>query len=211
MAVEKQMTALEAFVSNEAELRQVFEGAVGERERDVMRKQHKKDTFLNELIHIKLLDESGYLVEEWKLVRRRISSEKIHALIRRTSRPDVEIDFFYDSTGAPIWMDDLLLKGTKIPNMYTIVPQVKRFPYDIREDKHYEGQASFTIRQVPCHSKDEKTVVDEETIRVWMLCAINEEDPYTKPLLDKIPPVEAIIKEIDKKIKGVSKVRYPIQ
>ena len=208
MAVAASMTALEAFVSNEAELRQVFEGKSTERKKDVMRAQHKKNTFLNELVWIKLLDEAGYLVEEWKLVRKRIDSRKIHALIGRTSRPDVEVDFFYDSTGVPIWMEDLLLKGQKSPNFYTIVPQVKRFPEDIRDNLHYEGQASFTIRQVPCRSKDEKTLVTDEALRVWMLYAINEEDPHCKPLAAKIPPVEDIIKQIDKKIKGVSKMKF---
>ena len=208
MAVAQSMTALEAFVSNEAELRTVFEGKSTERQRDVNRAKHKKDTFLNELIHIKLIDEAGYLVEEWKIVRSRISNQKIHALIRRTARPEVEVDFFYDTAGVPIWMEDLLLKGQKTPNFYTIVPQVKRFPYDIRTDSHYEGQASFTIKQVPCRSKDETTVVGEDTIVVWMLCAINEEDPHTLPLLAKIPPVEEIIKQIDKKIKGVSKMIF---
>ena len=109
MAIAQSMTALEAFVSNEAELRTVFEGKSTERQRDVNRAKHKKDTFLNELIHIKLIDEAGYLVEEWKIVRSRISNQKIHSLIRRTARPEVEVDFFYDTAGVPIWMEDLLL------------------------------------------------------------------------------------------------------
>jgi len=195
------MTGLDAFMSNDAELRTVFEGKSTERQRDVNRAKHKKDTFLNELVHVKLMDDAGYLVEEWKVVRRRISDHKIHALIRRTATPDVEVDFFYDTTGVPVWMNDLLLKAERTPNFYTIVPQVKRFPEDCRKNVKYEGQTAFTIRAVPCHSKNELTEMDVATMREWMLCAIDEEDPHSMPLRAKLEPVEAIIKEIDKKIK----------
>ena len=208
MAVEGGMNALDAFISNEGELRQVFEGKSTERNKDVMRNQHKKNTFLNELVHIKLNDDFGHLVEEWKIVRRRISLEKIQTMIKRTAMPEVEIDFFYDNTGVPIWMDDLLLKSTKMPNFYTIVPQVKRYPSDVRENPRYEGQTFFVIKQVPLKSKDETQLVDEAAMREWMHYAITEEDPHAIPLKKRLGPLEDLIKEIDKKIKGVSKMTF---
>ena len=46
------MSTMDAFMSNEKELGTVFDGSNVERSRDVRRAQHKKDAFLNELIHI---------------------------------------------------------------------------------------------------------------------------------------------------------------
>ena len=202
------MSTMDAFMNNEKELGTVFDGKNVERSRDVRRAQHKKDAFLNELIHIKLVDNFGHLCDEWKIVRKRVNAAKIKSLIGRSPLPNTEVDFFYDSTGVPIWMEDLLIQGQGTPNFYTIVPQVKRFPFDIKENPKYEGQSAFLIKQVPLKSKDEKTPVVEDTIREWVVFALVEEDPLTAPLAAKLPPVQEIIKEIDKKIKGVSKMVF---
>jgi hypothetical protein len=202
------MGSLDAFMSNEKELGTVFNGKNTERARDVRRAAHKKEAFLNELVHIKLKDPTGYVADEWKIVRKRISAQKVKALIGRSPLPETEVDFFYDSNGVPIWMEDLLINAQPTPNFYTIVPEVKRFPTDIRIDPQYEGQTAFLVKQVPLKSKDEETTVDEKTIREWMVCAIVEEDPLTAPLASKLEPVKEIIKEIDKKIKKVSKMVF---
>lgn len=202
------MSTMDAFMNNEKELGTVFDGKNTERARDVRRAAHKKEAFLNELIHIKLKDPAGFVADEWKIVRRRVTAQKVAALIGRSPLPNTEVDFFYDSNGVPIWMEDLLIKGASTPNFYTIVPQVKRFPKDIRVNPQYEGQTAFLVKQVPLKSKDEETEVIPATIREWMECAIVEEDPLTAPLAAKLEPVKEVIKEIDKKIKGVSKMTF---
>jgi len=206
------MNTLESFVQNDSELRSVFqEGGNGRmQERDNLRNATKKNAFLNNLIHIKLLDPEGNLLDgcEWKVVRKRISLEKIMSMIRRSPLPETEIEFFYDETGVPIWMEDLLLKAQPTPSFYTIVPQVKRFPSDVRTDPKYEGQTIFMITQVPVKAKDEMTVVDQITMREWLMAALLEEDPYSKPLQAKLQPVRDLIKEIDKKIKGIAKIVF---
>ena len=75
------MSTMDAFMSNEKELGTVFDGSNVERSRDVRRAQHKKDAFLNELIHIKLVDNFGHLADEWKIVRKRVNLAKIKSLI----------------------------------------------------------------------------------------------------------------------------------
>lgn len=129
-------------------------------------------------------------------------------LIRRSPNPNIEIDYFLDSHGSPLWMNDLLLKGIPSPNFYSIVSKVRRFPQDIRVDPHYEGQTIFMISNVPIKSKDESTLVDEATLREWILCAILEEDPKIRPFEKDIKDAEEMLKLVDKRIKAVSKLEF---
>ena len=205
-------SSLEAFIGDESQLASVFEegGGAGARDREQKKNAHKKEQFLNSIIRIRLLDAEGYLHEgcEWTMSRRRVTFDKLMTLIKRSPLPYTEIDYFYDETGVPLWMDDMLLKANPIPSYYTIVPQVRRVPVDIRQDPKYEGQATFLIAQVPLKAKDEITMVDVKTMKEWMLCAIIEEDPHSIPLAAKLQPVRDIIKEIDRKIKGISKMQF---
>ena len=204
------MSSLESFMQNESELKEVFAGNEKARDKENKRTAFKKDAFLNQIVKIRLLDETGYLLDgcEWTMSRRRLTLDKLMVLIKRSPLPKTEIDFFYDQTGVPIWMEDMLLKAQPIPAFYTIVPETKRYPYDVRQDLKFEGQSIFTISQVPLKAKDEETVFDDAALREWFVCAIVEEDPHSKPLFAKIQPVKDIIAEIDKKIKGISKMKF---
>jgi len=210
VSVGNAMSSLEAFVNNDAELAQAFGGNERVRLRENQRTGFQKEKFLNQIVKVRLLDPSGFLLEgcEWTMSRRRLTLDKIMVLIKRSPLPNTEIDFFYDETGVPIWMEDMMLKAQAIPSFYTIVPQVKRTPFDIRDDPTYEGQVVFSISQVPLKAKDEETVVNEATLREWLVFAITEEDPHSKPLFAKLQPVRDIIAEIDKKIKGITKMKF---
>ncbi len=120
----------------------------------------------------------------------------------------LEIDYFYDESGAAFWMEDLVLHGKPAPAVYCIVPKVRRIPFDIAIDAKYEGQTSFMIAGVPLRAKNEQTVVEVDTLRVWIICAIMEEDPYSRPFYVDIAKTKEIIKDIDKKIKQVSKMDF---
>jgi hypothetical protein len=81
---------------------------------------------------------------------------------------------------------EMLRDGMPDPEVYYIVPKVKRTPIDINIDPHYEGQSCFMITRVPFKSKDEATLVDEVSIKEYLICALLEEDPYSRPFYENI-------------------------
>jgi hypothetical protein len=155
--------------------------SIGKANKNKVRDQIKKKAFLTELITIILTDLEGKAIPgcEWRLTRKKLNLKTLHELLKRSGKP-LEVDYFYDETGAAFWIDDLVLQAKPSPSRYCIVPKVKRVPFDIGIDPKYEGQTSFMVRGVPLKAKDERTMVEKDTLREWIITAIVEEDPYSR-------------------------------
>ena len=64
------------------------------------------------------------------------------------------------------------------------------------------------INKVPLKSKDEKTVVDAETLKEWIVSGLIEEDPYSKPFSKNMEKITEEIEAINKKMKEVPKLEF---
>ena len=145
----------------------------------------------------------------FRTARRKLTNEKaLMEMIKRSPCPNIEIDYFLDNHGSPLWIQDMLLKALPLPCFYIVVPKIKRSPKDIKDDVHFEGQTVMMVKNVPLKSKDEQTVVDAMTLREWFLCAIVEEDPKIAPFHRAIDETKEVIKQVDKKIKAVAKMEF---
>jgi hypothetical protein len=168
-----------------------------------------KNKWLNELIRFKLKDSDGNTRPgcEWRIQRRKAVIGTLQDLVNRCPLK-CDVDYVYDSRGTVYWMEDMLMQGQPDPEFYTIVPVTRRMPDDISGDPHYDGQIVFLITRIPIHSKDDKTEVDARTLKEWLLTALIEVDPYSKPFYGNIKRIAEEIKVIDKKIKGIPKIKF---
>eukprot|EP01032_Pedospumella_encystans_P022867 gene22867-25899_t len=87
-------------------------------------------------------------------------------------------------------------------------PEVLRKPQDIRDDPRYEGQTQFMIDWVPMKCRDEKTPVDEISLREWILFAVVEEDPASKVYYDDIAKINKLIDGIDFNLLKIPKLEF---
>lgn len=166
--------------------------------------------FFKQLIRVVLTDTLGNIVPkcEFLVTRSKCTRQIIQGMFLKSPRPDVDIDYFIDNSGTPIWMEDFMLQAQTKPTYYIIIPKIKRENYDILNHSNYEGQIVFQLSRVPLKCKDESTTVNELILREWILFAIAEEDPHSRPFYRKIDETNDAIKAIDKKIKGVAKMQF---
>lgn len=198
------------FSARNAELTNVLKGDSNVRNQKIKDSNtFSKNKWLNELMRFRLKDSDGVVRPgcEWRITRRKCTMETLQNLVNRCPLP-CRVDYLYDSSGTAHWMDDMLKTGMPDPEVYYIVPEVQRMPEDIGHDDHYEGQTVFMIERVPMKCKDESTVVDERTIKEYLICALLEEDPYSKPFFDNMARIREDIAAIDKKIKQVPKIEF---
>ena len=169
----------------------------------------KKSKWLNELIRIRLKDGDGVVRPgcEWRLTRKKCDMATLQHKVDRCSIP-CEVDYLYDSSGTAYWMEDMLTMGMPDPEVYYIVPMVRRVPKDIHKNKRFEGQSVFMISRVPLRSKDEETKVDRAAIKEYLICALLEVDPSSKPFYENIEKIKDEIKEVDKRIKSIPKIAF---
>jgi len=144
---------------------------------------------------------------EWRLTRKKANLEMLQHLVDRCPIPQ-EVDYLYDSSGTAYWLEDMLTMGMPDPEVYYIVPKVRRLPDDIYKDARFEGQAVFTMSRVPLMAKDDMTLVDGDTIKEYLICALLEVDPYSKPFYENIEKIKDEIKEVDKRIKAIPKIQF---
>ncbi len=85
---------------------------------------------------------------------------------------------------------------------------VLRKPEDIRDDPHYGGETEVLLKFVPLKCIDEKTVVDSDTLREWVIYAIVEEDPYAQKYFDHIERLNERLADIDKQLRKVPKIEF---
>ena len=199
-----------SFGARDTELTQVMDSGDNVRNQKIKDgNTFKKNKWLNELIRIKLKDSDGVVRPgcEWRITRRKMEMKTLQDLVSRCSIP-CEVDFLYDSSGTAFWLEDMRTMGMPDPEMYYIVPKVRRMPYDIYSDPCYEGQAVFMMSRVPLFSKDESTLVDAATIKEYLVFALLEADPYSKPFYGNIEKIKLEIEAIDKKIKQIPKIQF---
>lgn len=206
------MANLSALHQRDGDLQGAFEegGKDIEKKRDARNNRVKKIDFFRQLITICICDKSGKVIPgcEFKVTRDKLTEANIYGQIKKCPLKDVEIDYFLESSGTPFWMEDMMLKTQPSPMYYMIVPKVRRPNIDVFDDPCYEGQTAVIFTNVPNKAKDEKTIVDTETLRAYIMCAIIEVDPYSKPFFQAIEETQNAIKAIDKKIKGVAKIDF---
>ena len=166
--------------------------------------------YFKQLIRIVLTDTLGNIVPrcDFLITRSKCTKQIIEGMFLKSPRPETEIDYFIDNSGSPIWMEDFMLQSQAKPTYYIVIPKIKRDNYDILEHTNYEGQIVFQLSRVPLKCKDELTVVNESILREWILFAIAEEDPHSRPFYKKIEDTNTAIKAIEKKIKGVAKMQF---
>lgn len=181
-----------------------------EKRRDRSNNAKEKIIFFKQLIRIVLTDTLGNIVPrcDFLITRSKCTRQIIEGMFMKSPRPDTDIDYFIDNTGTPIWMDDFMLNSQPKPTYYIVIPKVKRDNYDILEHTNYEGQTVFQLSRVPLKCKDENTIVNETILREWILFAIAEVDPHSRPFYRKIEETNVALKAIDKKIKGVAKLQF---
>lgn len=85
---------------------------------------------------------------------------------------------------------------------------ILRKPEDIRDDPHYGGETEVLLKYVPLKCIDEKTRVDEDTLREWIIYGIVEEDPYAEQYFDHIERLNERLADIDKQLKRVPKIEF---
>ncbi len=170
----------------------------------------RKNDFFRELICIVITDSLGNIIHgcEFKITRSKCTMDTINGMIRKSPMKQVEVEYFIDNSGTPMWPENLMLTGQKIPTYYIIIPKVKRSNKDIRSDPTYDGQVSFMLSGIPNKAKDEISEVDDKTLRAYFMCAILEVDPYSRPFYTAITETKEAMKTIDKKIKGVGKLVF---
>lgn len=173
------------------------------------RKANRKKNFLDEIITLKIIDINDEDIKgcTFKIMRRRLTPEFIQETVDGCPEP-IKVDYCYDSTGEVMWLQDLQLNAKAPPEYYVLVPLLLRSPYDICEDFKYEGQTCFIIQYVPYYARDEQTLVDEETLRQFLLFAILEEDPFVPPILQQIENQKSKIKDTDRRLKQIVKQEF---
>jgi hypothetical protein len=168
-----------------------------------------KNKWLSELMRIRLKDSDGVVRPgcEWRLTRRKMDMPTLQKLVDHCPL-SAEVDYLYDSSGTAYWMEDMLTMGMPDPEVYYIVPRVRRLPEDINKDPRFEGQSVFMISGVPLKCKDEETNVNAAAIKEYIITALLEVDPYSVPFYTNIEKIKAEIKEVDKKIKSIPKIVF---
>ena len=171
-----------------------MQGQEKAKDRDL--KDKRKFAFLEELIKIVLCNEEGKRLPgcEWLISRKKLNMKTLRDLIKRSSRPTLEVDYFYDNHGIAFWMEDMLLTAQPVPCYYSIVPIIRRVAFDVKQDPKYEGQTLIMLTSIPLKAKDNITPVKIDTVREWILFAIVEEDPYSKPFVRDIERFKELIK-----------------
>lgn len=89
-----------------------------------------------------------------------------------------------------------------------IEAELLRKPEDIRDDTRYMGQTEVLLLNVPLHTVDERTPVNADSIREWVLYAISEEDPHAQSYFDEIQRLTETIGEIEGKLKKIPKIEF---
>ena len=180
--------------------------------KEVDRERNAKQKWLNQLINIKIKDSAGNVPIgcEFKVQRRRMNLKAVQDLVNRCPIK-MEVDYFYDSTGTAVWPTDMITRAQPDPEVYYIVPKVRRIPFDICTDPRYDGQKVFVMSRVPLRTKDEQSEVLADTLKEYLLYALMEVDPYSKPFYDRMAKIKEEIKAIDEKIKKVPKMEFKDQ
>ena len=90
-----------------------------------------KNKWLSQIIVMKLKDSEGNIRPgcEWKVMRRKLSEETIQDLVNK-SPVKVEVDYVYDSSGSALTFKDLLKLAQPDPEVYFIVPRIRKGIYD---------------------------------------------------------------------------------
>jgi hypothetical protein len=86
--------------------------------------------------------------------------------------------------------------------------ELLRKPEDIRDDTKYMGQTEVMLTNVPMYTENERTPVDEETVREWILYGISEEDPLSQDYFDEIQMLTEKIGEVEMKLKKIPKIEF---
>jgi hypothetical protein len=89
-----------------------------------------------------------------------------------------------------------------------IETEILRKPVDIRDDTKYMGQTEVIIKNVPMFTVDEKTSVNDDSVREWVLYAISEEDPHSQYFYDEIQRLTMAIGEVETKLKKIPKIVF---
>ena len=183
------------------------------------KEKEQRRRFMSEFIQFKILDDLGRsLVDEdgivlknseFKIARKNINTITINDYIVRCPFPDLEIDFYTESdTNEALWLDDLRVKAKTLPTYYTVVPVFNKMPDDIRDNKHYEGQAIMILHNMPLKCRDESMDVDAKTLREYFLCAICEVDPTLVPYRNAVEDAKQALIPIDRKIREVETMNF---
>lgn len=90
----------------------------------------------------------------------------------------------------------------------TLAPEILRKPEDIRNDLRFNGDTEVIIKFVPLKCIDEVTLVDDITIREWIIFAIVEEDPYAQHYFHDIQRLHEKIEDVDKNLKRIPKLEF---
>lgn len=86
--------------------------------------------------------------------------------------------------------------------------EILRKPIDVRDDTKYMGQTEVIIKDVPMFTVDERTPVNEDSVRDWVLYAVSEEDPYSQEFYDEIQRLTVVIGEVEAKLKKIPKIVF---
>ena len=110
------------------------------------KERNRKQKWLNELINVKVKDAAGNVPVgcEFKIQRRRMTLKAVQDLVNRCPIK-CEVEYFYDTSGTAIWPNDMLIQSQPDPEVYFIVPKVRKAPFDIATDPRYDGQKCFVI------------------------------------------------------------------
>ena len=199
-----------AINSRDAELTNLMNSESNRQDiKEVDRERNAKAKWLNQLINIKIKDAAGNVPIgcEFRVQRRRLTLKAVQDLVNRCP-VKMEIDYFYDSSGSAVWPTDMVTRSQPDPEIYYIVPKVRRIPFDIAKEARYEGQKVFVMSRVPLRTKDESTEVIADTLKEYLLYALMEVDPYSIPFYNRMAKIKEEIKAIDDKIKKVPKMEF---
>ncbi|KAJ1454832.1 hypothetical protein M885DRAFT_521078 [Pelagophyceae sp. CCMP2097] len=164
-----------------------------------------KEAWQSAMIRFEVWDDSGAVVEEFKLARRNCSHKELQSYVGRLANP-FTIDYLQETTSGDIVpLDEVAAKCDPKPSMYRIVPKVEREVDDAGMSDNYEGSLALLLEKVPRRSDNGEHLLTAHDLREWLMFGIQEEDLDVQRA---IASVEEGLAEIDALAKKLADVPF---
>ena len=164
--------------------------------------REKKHSFLNETIHLRLLDSNDKIIDgcSWKIKRFRLTTSFVHDLIKRSPMckdfDDRRISYLKSSDDVEILLlEEMQSRCRPGPVFYFLcLSSATRVKDETAKLGSYEGGMIFVLKNVPTHDHERNYEVKSSDIRRWIICEVIEQDITMKLLLNQIASIDEKIR-----------------
>ena len=166
--------------------------------------REKKHAFLNETIHLRLLDSNDNTTDRysWKIKRFRLTASFVHDLVKRsmngTDFDDRVISYLKSSDdGEILLLDEMQSRCRPGPVIYFLcLSNATRVKDECTKFGSYEGGMIFLMKNVPTHNEKRNCEVKSSDIRRWIIYEVIGQDTTMKMLLNQKKSIEKKIRSL---------------